>query len=191
VSYRGTIGKLLEDRWGKLAEIRGVEVGVNEGVTSAYLLERFPLLRLDMIDTFSAVNPDYEATSDPLASRSRQEKYEAMVRASKLTSFAHRRRDIFVRQSPEAAEFYPDLFYDFVFVDANHELGAVLKDSWAWWPKVKPGGLLIWHDYGNDQGDWTRGVKMAVDRFVSEVGRTVDHSDDYVAWCSRAEAEVA
>ena len=49
--------------------------------------------------------------------------------------------------SPEAAEFFPDLFADLVFIDADHAHAAVVADINAWLPKVRYDGILCGHDY--------------------------------------------
>ena len=35
-----------------------------------------------------------------------------------------------------------------VFVDANHQR---VKEDMVWWPKIKPSGLMLWHDYTPDK----------------------------------------
>jgi predicted O-methyltransferase YrrM len=38
-------------------------------------------------------------------------------------------------------------FIDMLFIDADHECGAVLNDFWAYFPYVRPGtGLILMHD---------------------------------------------
>ena len=49
--------------------------------------------------------------------------------------------------SVEAAATYDDASLDFVFIDADHSYEAVKEDIIAWWPKVKPGGIISGHDY--------------------------------------------
>ncbi|MDO7840919.1 class I SAM-dependent methyltransferase [Sphingomonas immobilis] len=39
--------------------------------------------------------------------------------------------------------------YDLIFLDADHSYAAVKRDSEILLPLVKPGGYLVWHDYGN------------------------------------------
>ena len=51
-----------------------------------------------------------------------------------------------VAESVEGAKTFPDGMIDFCFIDANHEAPAVQADIRAWWPKIKPGGVLAGHD---------------------------------------------
>ena len=62
--------------------------------------------------------------------------------------------------STEAVQEYPDEYFEFVFIDAAHDLVNVIRDIKAWYPKVKKGGVLAGHDYPNFAG-----VKKAVDLF--------------------------
>lgn len=50
---------------------------------------------------------------------------------------------------------------DFIFIDGDHSYEGVLADVEAWFPKLKSGGLVVFHDYG-----WAEGVKKVVDDFV-------------------------
>jgi hypothetical protein len=50
-----------------------------------------------------------------------------------------------------------------VFLDADHSYEGVKEDWFEWRPKVKPGGWLAGHDYG----DKRFGVKQAVDESLA------------------------
>lgn len=39
--------------------------------------------------------------------------------------------------------------FDLVLIDATHEYDDCKQDIQLWWPRVKPGGLLVFHDYGH------------------------------------------
>lgn len=64
--------------------------------------------------------------------------------------------------STEAANRYADGSLDFVFIDADHEESAVMRDLLAWWPKVKAGGILAGHDY-HEIGPQNAANKFAAD----------------------------
>ncbi len=61
------------------------------------------------------------------------------------------------------ANCYDDWHFDFVYIDACHMYESVKADLKAWWPKVKPGGILAGHDYISNKHV---GVKKAVDEFL-------------------------
>lgn len=69
--------------------------------------------------------------------------------------------------SVQASSRYEDRSLDFVFIDGSHLYEAVLADIHAWLPKVKIGGFLGGHDYGN-QNEPLNGVKKAVDEVFGE-----------------------
>lgn len=54
---------------------------------------------------------------------------------------------------------------DMVFIDGDHSAPAVRKDIEAWLPNVKPGGLVLFHDYERDV--WPD-VKMVVDELMKD-----------------------
>lgn len=47
----------------------------------------------------------------------------------------------------EAAERFDDSSVAFCFIDADHGEGGITRDLPAWAPKIKPGGVLVFHDY--------------------------------------------
>ncbi|CAE7235670.1 unnamed protein product [Symbiodinium natans] len=42
---------------------------------------------------------------------------------------------------------FEDDSLDLVYIDADHKWWSVLQDLSAWWPKVRPGGLMMGHDF--------------------------------------------
>jgi cephalosporin hydroxylase len=80
-------------------------------------------------------------------------------RASPLLNIIkHKGRSVFVAQS------VPDRSLDFVYIDADHTMSAVMSDLAAWWPKVRVGGEIGGHDFLPDDFEWT-GVARAVRMF--------------------------
>lgn len=47
----------------------------------------------------------------------------------------------------EAAANFEDVSVAFCFIDADHGEEGITKDLPAWVPKIKPGGVLVCHDY--------------------------------------------
>lgn len=54
---------------------------------------------------------------------------------------------------------------DLLFIDANHQTVGIEGDIKNWLGHVKQGGLILFHDYGDN--NWPA-VKEAVDRLASE-----------------------
>lgn len=59
---------------------------------------------------------------------------------------------------------------DYLYVDAAHDYDSVRADLDAWGPHVRPGGLLLGDDYGNDMYP---GVKEAWDEYEQLHGLTL------------------
>ena len=78
------------------------------------------------------------------------------------------RSTIWRMTSVEAAARIPAASLDFVYIDARHDYASVMEDLEAWYPKVRPGGLMTGHDYLDgtfDAGEFE--VRRAVDEFFS------------------------
>lgn len=59
---------------------------------------------------------------------------------------------------------------DIVFVDTDHTQETTRREIAAWAPHVRPGGAMLFHDYGlpaDHADDHRDGVKPAVDGFVA------------------------
>lgn len=54
------------------------------------------------------------------------------------------------------------------FIDGDHEYDGVAADIRAWGPRIEPGGVLAFHDYGNSHLPQCVGVKPAVDELMGE-----------------------
>lgn len=70
-----------------------------------------------------------------------------------------------------AANTFENDTFDLVYIDADHTYESVKKDLYAWYPKVKSGGIFSGHDYCEyyiKQSDTKFGVVQAVDEFVNE-----------------------
>lgn len=65
----------------------------------------------------------------------------------------------FIGTSNDAARLLHD-DYDFIFLDAMHTYDDVKADIERWWPRVREGGTMAFHDYGHEHFP---GVKQAVD----------------------------
>ena len=158
--------------------IVGAEVGVFDGHTSEVLLRELPELRLWMVDPWKPF--DGQAVFGEMNA----ERFEAMKNAALWwTEFARDRRFVLPEASPRAASRFTDAGLDFAFIDGDHFYEGVRADLAAWWPKVRPGGLLTGHDYGiylDTTGEW--GVRRAVDEFAQTIDRQVTLGSDGT-WC--------
>ena len=67
------------------------------------------------------------------------------------------------KPSDLAAGDFQDHSLDFVMIDADHSYPAVLRDITAWWPKIKPGGMMV----GDDLRSSFPGVRQAITEFAA------------------------
>jgi predicted O-methyltransferase YrrM len=87
---------------------------------------------------------------------------------------AHGVRDQVVTHVGRTEDVLPFLrprIFDLVFHDAYHTTEAVTDDIALFWPLVKSGGVVAFHDYG------LFGVKEAVDR----LGLLIEHTETLAA----------
>jgi predicted O-methyltransferase YrrM len=71
--------------------------------------------------------------------------------------------ELIKKDTAVAAEYFKQDI-DFLFIDADHSYGGVVRDCTAWLPKLKSGSLVAFHDYNSESwGD----VKRAAQLFVS------------------------
>jgi hypothetical protein len=161
--------------------IRGAEVGVYEGSTADVLLREIEDLTLWLVDPWVP----YQGR-DSMESWSLDQFARARARARFRTRHAEGRRFLLEEPSPQAARRFADASLDFVFIDACHLYESVRADLTAWWPKIRPDGLLSGHDYRR-YGDLDRrwGVSRAVDEFAAPIGRAVGLGADGVWWIRR------
>jgi hypothetical protein len=46
-----------------------------------------------------------------------------------------------------ASQFFPDNYFDFIYIDAEHSYQSVVNDITHWYPKLKSKGLIAGHDF--------------------------------------------
>ena len=142
-------------------DIVGVEIGVFEGENSLNILKALDIKRLYLID------PYYYNKKIAGITMSRNEAKLTRERAeSKLSKFAD--KIVWINKSSEEAINDIDEELDFVYVDGDHHYEAVKKDIELYYPKIKEGGMICFHDY--DAPDDNNGVIQAVEEFFKPLG---------------------
>lgn len=143
---------------------RGVEVGLDHGYFSYYLLKHSNLRMLWSVDSFQG----------------KWHVLEPEVR-SMLSEFGDRSQ-IFVGTSAQAAGFFQNtrVEFDFVYIDACHKQQSVKQDINLWRKVIRPGGMLAGHDYIRAGGC---GVVQAVDEFATSNGLEVSFTrEPWATW---------
>ena len=162
----------------------GAEIGVSCGKSSAVLLRAVPGLRLYMIDAWTTYPTchTYRQSGDGHAKLTQEQQDDHMRQALDATEFAADRRNVLRLTSMEASWGFDDGMLDFCILDDDHTFGAVMAGLHGWTSKVRPGGLLMGHDFEHPRN--RRGL-FGVDRAVkgfAEKFRRVLRSEGDVWW---------
>jgi len=140
---RDDFAALAEKLYNKSGNAVAVEIGVFQGDFAEKNLKQWSG-QYFMVDAW-AFRP-----SDPgdknFADDSQND--ENMKKAETRTEFAADRRHLVKALSTDAAAQFEDASIDWIYLDALHTKEAVLQDLAAWYPKLRPGGLLSGDDYG-------------------------------------------
>jgi len=141
----------------------GAEVGVHTGDTTKYLLQNLPT-----IEKYYAIDPwrVYTMYDGNKYRKPGNKKYKTWVEAIeqfKKVTLPYKNKVIALQMtSVEASKTVLDGSLDWVFIDANHEYEYIKENLKIWSSKVKLGGLVSGHDYGNK---W-KGIKRAVNEYI-------------------------
>ena len=149
----------------------GVEVGVKRGRYSEFLLRHWRGRVLVSVDPWR----EDDAGSYVDRANVRQAEHDRFFDETRqrLSRFGAR-SDIWRLTSIEAAARIEDGSLAFVYVDARHDRESVLEDLRAWYPKVRPGGIIAGHDYVDGTfSNGVFGVRSAVDSFFEGLGLAV------------------
>jgi predicted O-methyltransferase YrrM len=174
----------------------GVELGVQKGEFAAHMLAGWPsCTRYYLVDLW-AHQDNYKdwANVDTAAQEGNLQKARA-----KLQTWEPKL--VWLRNFTTDAARTMHERVDFVYVDARHDYCGVMEDLQAWWPLLKPGGIIAGHDYEDahdvqrmtpDQ-DWSMctdgsvhkgAVRGAVNEFFSKKGLAVTVMYKESAWNS-------
>ena len=151
-----------------------VEIGVDEGIYSEYLLEYWHGQRLISVDPWLEMPPDEYTDTCNTSQATMEEKYETTRR--RLAGFGDR-SEIWRETSVQAAARVTPGSLDFVYLDARHSYEGVTEDLQVWFPLVRRGGLMAGHDYNDGVFvEGVHGVRSAVDEFFGARGIPVRHT---------------
>jgi len=70
---------------------------------------------------------------------------------------------ILIGDSVQESECLPGRSLDWVYIDAGHSYDEVKADFEAWYSKVRSGGIVSGHDYGDND---CIGVKQFIDEYI-------------------------
>jgi Methyltransferase domain len=146
----------------------GAEIGVWTGDFSALILRAVAPRVLHLIDPWKyEPDPEYaQGLYGGLAgNQAKMDLIHDLVQRRFERHVASGAVRIHRSSSVEAAATFPDGYFDWVYIDGNHQYEFVKRDLESFYPKVKTGGLIAGDDYGN-RGWWADGVTKAVNEFI-------------------------
>jgi len=118
----------------------GVEIGVNLGINSWFMLTECPnIAKIIGVDHYEP----YVDWDRPITKAEQDKNYATLQKNIPLMGD---RFDLIRMNSQAAADVLEDDAYDFVFIDGGHSMKQVLQDLDSWYPKVRQGGMIAGHD---------------------------------------------
>lgn len=147
----------------------GAEIGVYRGNFSSRILTVVKPKVLHLIDPWEYF--DDPVYVDALYGRRHgrnQERMDSIYEKVK-TRFAFQitsgRVIVHRHYSMSVIDFFQDDYFDWIYIDGNHQYEFVKNDLQGYYEKVKPGGLILGDDYGR-VGWWNNEVEKAVAQFI-------------------------
>jgi predicted O-methyltransferase YrrM len=133
---RNTLGKLFLDS----GLNKGVEIGVRKGDFSAVLCKANPNIELYCVDPWERYGGWSQEHLDEYCEHTKKqlEPYNATVLRMK---------------SLDAIHEFDKKPLDFAYIDGDHRFDHCMQDIIEWSRRVKRGGIIAVHDYGNIPGD--------------------------------------
>lgn len=143
-------------------DIIGAELGVWRGKMSYHLLSKLPNLFLTLVDRWSPpVAGDSYHTSGSEMALCDKKKFDKVYAEAMQKMFSFKDRVTVLEMTTlKASLCLPDFCLDFCFIDADHSYEGVKNDITNWIGKVKLGGWICGHDWGNlKKGDVEKAVR--------------------------------
>ncbi len=135
------------------------EVGVRSGENAIDMLNGIAIDKLFLVDNYMPYMDGDTLVDAPIQSRYYYKMFKDIRPYFEKVVLV-------TKSSMMATGLFEDGFFDYVYIDANHQYEFVLDDLNYWWPKVKVGGCFAGHDFP------FIGVKKALDEFVKKMGLT-------------------
>lgn len=127
-------------------DLYGIEIGVDVGAHAESLLLNCQVGFLVLVDVWD------------------KEFYRGYCKGRLSTKGLDALYEMLQTTSLKAAESFGIECFDFIYIDQKHDYDSVKADLQAWWPKLKPGGIMGYRNYAESN----KGLKQAIDEFISE-----------------------
>jgi hypothetical protein len=160
-----------------------VECGCKEGRTTGHILKTVPDSKVIAIDPWVV----QESNGDP--KRETYEKWDfaqiekefwenigehkdrvSMQRDTSTNTAAYLNRPRFLDSGVANKPIQFDDTFDMVFIDALHDYPSVKADIEAWWPLVRDGGVIAFHDFNHKWPSVQRAIADSFDLMDVGIG---------------------
>jgi hypothetical protein len=145
------------------------EIGVFWGEFSRLIVKLVEPKQLHLIDPWKYQGDALFARSNYGSQRGQSQERMDTIYQRVVRKFGGR-PNIKIHRSPslECVHLFPDNYFDWIYVDGDHQYEGVKKDLEMYYNKVKPGGFVAGDDYARKQTNWTQdGVTRAVDDILA------------------------
>lgn len=134
-----------------------LEIGCYEGMSTCWMLQNIkPVDGITCIDTFEGEPTLPELSGDALYDRFLDNVREANVYDLPVLVYRSSSLDVLCKLVAKQEKF------DLIYVDGSHKFKHVLMDAFLSWQLVKPGGFVIFDDYGGST-DVQSALKLFID----------------------------
>ena len=147
-------------------DLIGVEIGVLDGENAESILKTLDIKKLYLVDPYEDCL-DWNIEGEIYDADSPKQRLSNAKEKAYGNLFKYDNIQWIYKKSKDASRYVPDGL-DFVYIDGSHSYDDVRIDIYAWFPKVRDGGVLGGHDIDNGTSPPHDGVIKAVLEFVNK-----------------------
>jgi hypothetical protein len=150
----------------------GIEIGIYNAENSEIIMKRLDGIKFFGVDPYLNY-PEYDdICNNPQVIQDKRYEMTDLL-------FKHYGHNLIRKTSEDASKDFEDNYFDFVYIDANHNTEYVKRDLNLWWPKVKNEGVLSGHDFS---WHYIGTVVSAVMEFAQEKDRNISIFQSGAIW---------
>lgn len=139
--------KLINEVKQEFPQGKGIEIGTFKGQFSKVILENWEGT-LYMVDPWRPLGEEYTDASNHKNHLDAYSKTIENIQGNEDRAFMIR------ALSNQVIDLFLDNSLDFIYIDGNHAYDYVKEDMKIWYPKLKPGGYFMGHDYLGENEKW-------------------------------------
>jgi hypothetical protein len=147
-----------------------LEIGVADGQNSQRIIDNIDLQKIWLIDPWKeqdkrGADRGKDQEEHSAAETATRERFKTHIQKGKV--------EILKGFAKDKIDLFPDEFFDLIYVDGDHSYEGCKNDLYAWYPKLKKGGVFAGHDFTNNYRSMSVkkfGVQKAVTEFLLDHG---------------------